>query len=128
MTFRAILDRLRADLATRYVRDTSMPLSQVAWRLGYKDPSAFIVAFKRWTGKTPSPCDGNTDPEPGGRDRREGYSLRGNCEPHEPLATLQPSKRDGSRSAEIQGVSAEASFCRSVLRKSSSGLPRQSPK
>ncbi len=54
VTFRAILDRLRADLATRYVRDTSMPLSQVAWRLGYKDPSAFIVAFKRWTGKTPS--------------------------------------------------------------------------
>ncbi|WP_342152771.1 AraC family transcriptional regulator [Methylorubrum sp. SB2] len=54
VTFRAILDRLRADLATRYVRDTSMPLSQIAWRLGYKDPSAFIVAFKRWTGKTPS--------------------------------------------------------------------------
>jgi AraC-like DNA-binding protein len=54
VTFRVVLDRLRADLATRYVRDTTMPLSQVAWRLGYKDPSAFIVAFKRWTGKTPS--------------------------------------------------------------------------
>lgn len=54
VTFRAILDRLRADLATRYVRDTTLPLSQIAWRLGYKDPSAFVVAFKRWTGKTPS--------------------------------------------------------------------------
>ncbi len=62
VTFRVVLDRLRADLGTRYVRDTTMPLSQVAWRLGYKDPSAFIVAFKRWTGKTPSALRRETRP------------------------------------------------------------------
>ncbi|WP_019904403.1 AraC family transcriptional regulator [Methylobacterium sp. 77] len=53
VSFRSILDQLRADLALRYVRDTTMPVSQIAWRLGYRDPSAFIVAFKRWTGRVP---------------------------------------------------------------------------
>ncbi|WP_298959338.1 AraC family transcriptional regulator [uncultured Methylobacterium sp.] len=54
ISFRSILEQIRADLALRYVRDTTMPISQIAWRLGYRDPSAFIVAFKRWTGKPPS--------------------------------------------------------------------------
>ncbi|MEH3145444.1 MAG: AraC family transcriptional regulator ligand-binding domain-containing protein [Methylobacterium frigidaeris] len=54
ISFRSILEQIRADLAVRYVRDTTMPISQIAWRLGYRDPSAFIVAFKRWTGRPPS--------------------------------------------------------------------------
>ncbi|MFO1060458.1 MAG: AraC family transcriptional regulator [Dongiaceae bacterium] len=52
-TFAAILDALRADLATRYLGDRTLPLADVAYLLGYSDVSAFSHAFKRWTGKSP---------------------------------------------------------------------------
>jgi AraC-like DNA-binding protein len=44
---------LRADLARRYLRDEDLPISEIAWLLGYQEVSAFTHAFKRWTGKTP---------------------------------------------------------------------------
>jgi AraC-like DNA-binding protein len=53
-TFGEVLDRLRFDLATHYLHERELPISEVAWLLGYKDSSAFYHAFKRWTGKTPS--------------------------------------------------------------------------
>jgi AraC-like DNA-binding protein len=31
-----------------------LPISQIAWLLGYQEVSAFTHAFKRWTGKPPS--------------------------------------------------------------------------
>jgi AraC-like DNA-binding protein len=52
-TFGEVVDRLRFDLATRYLREHDLPTSEVAWLLGYQEPSAFHHAFKRWTGKTP---------------------------------------------------------------------------
>ena len=53
-SFGSILDQLRADLAARYIRDSKLPIAEIAWRLGYKEPSAFTVAFKRWTGRPPT--------------------------------------------------------------------------
>jgi AraC-like DNA-binding protein len=53
-TFGEALDGLRSDLATRYLHEKELPISEVAWLLGYKEISAFDHAFKRWTGKTPS--------------------------------------------------------------------------
>ncbi len=53
-TFRALLDDTRAELARAYVGDAKMPLAEVAFMLGFSEPSAFHRAFKRWTGKTPS--------------------------------------------------------------------------
>jgi AraC-like DNA-binding protein len=52
-TFSELLERLRSDLANRYLAD-GMPISQVAWLLGYRDIGAFSHAFKRWTGRAPS--------------------------------------------------------------------------
>ena len=53
-SFRALLDETRALLAQGYVRDKRLPLSEVAFLLGFSEPSAFHRAFKRWTGTTPS--------------------------------------------------------------------------
>jgi len=52
-TFGEILDRLRNNLALRYLRDRRMTLQQVAWQLGYSEIGAFNHAFKRWTGTSP---------------------------------------------------------------------------
>ncbi len=53
-TFRDLLDDTRAQLARSYVRDRRMPLSEVAFMLGFSEPSAFHRAFKRWTRTTPA--------------------------------------------------------------------------
>ena len=53
LTFAEILSELRCDLAKRYLREQDLPISKIAWLLGYQDGSAFTHAFKRWTGRTP---------------------------------------------------------------------------
>jgi AraC-like DNA-binding protein len=53
LSFAAILADLRINLAKRQLRDGALPISEVAWLLGYKEVSAFSHAFKRWTGRTP---------------------------------------------------------------------------
>ncbi len=47
------LDHLRRDLAVRYLQE-NIQASQIAWRLGFHQPSAFSHACRRWTGKSPS--------------------------------------------------------------------------
>ena len=53
LTFSEVLNDLRHDLATQYLGDLGLSISQIAWLLGYQEVSAFTNAFKRWTGKTP---------------------------------------------------------------------------
>lgn len=52
-TFSGLLNGIRLDLATRYLGDEALSISQIAWLLGYHDIGAFSHAFKRWTGTTP---------------------------------------------------------------------------
>ncbi|HET7543675.1 MAG TPA: AraC family transcriptional regulator [Polyangiaceae bacterium] len=53
-TFDGLLDQLRHELALRYLADRKIAIAEVAFLLGYSEPSAFHRAFKRWTGTTPS--------------------------------------------------------------------------
>jgi AraC-like DNA-binding protein len=53
LTFSEIQTELKTDLAKRYLRDGDLPISQIAWLLGYREVSAFTHAFKRWTGTPP---------------------------------------------------------------------------
>ena len=53
LSFGEILDHLRYDLAVRYL-DEDMQTSQIAWLLGFHQPSSFSHACRRWTGKSPS--------------------------------------------------------------------------
>jgi AraC-like DNA-binding protein len=52
-SFAEILDELRAALAKRYLHDETLPVSEIAWLLGYREISSLTHAFKRWTGITP---------------------------------------------------------------------------
>ncbi len=52
LSFTQVLHELKLDLAERYLRD-DLPVSRIAWLLGYQEVSAFTHAFKRWTGKSP---------------------------------------------------------------------------
>ena len=53
VTFSALLENLRSDLASRYLVEGDMGVSEVAWLLGYREVGSFSHAFRRWTGKTP---------------------------------------------------------------------------
>jgi AraC-like DNA-binding protein len=53
LTFSAILDQYRAEMAKAYLGQDDLTMSEIAWLLGYQDVSAFTHAFKRWTGITP---------------------------------------------------------------------------
>src|SRR5262249_49157688 len=53
VSFAQILDELRHDLALRYLRDRNRGLSEIAFLLGYSEPSAFSHASGRWPRTTP---------------------------------------------------------------------------
>jgi AraC-like DNA-binding protein len=53
-SFDGILDRLRHQLALKYVTGSDLSLTEVAFLLGYANQPAFSLAFKRWTGRPPS--------------------------------------------------------------------------
>jgi len=52
LSFGEVLDQLRRDLAIRYLED-DLQASQIAWRLGFQQPSSFSHACRRWTGRSP---------------------------------------------------------------------------
>ena len=52
-TYRALLDQLRYELATRHLADDRISIAEVAFLLGFSELSSFYRAFKRWTGRTP---------------------------------------------------------------------------
>jgi AraC-like DNA-binding protein len=53
LTFAAVMNNLKRDLAKRHLADNALSISEIAWLLGYQDVSAFTHAFKRWTGTSP---------------------------------------------------------------------------
>ncbi len=48
-----LVDGVRRDLAVRYLVNERIAVGEVAYLLGYSDPTTFHRAFKRWTGRTP---------------------------------------------------------------------------
>lgn len=51
-TLRAIIDDLRRERADALL-DAGMSVKEIAFALGFSEPSAFSRAYKRWTGKAP---------------------------------------------------------------------------
>ena len=76
LTFSAVLEEQKIDLARHYLRDGDLPVSQIGWLLGYREISAFTHAFKRWTGQTPKQL--RTQPLPG--NHKEPSRYRGRAE------------------------------------------------
>lgn len=52
-SFQELKDQLRRDIAIYHLRRADLSLQQIAWQLGFSEPSAFHRAFKKWTGLTP---------------------------------------------------------------------------
>lgn len=53
LTFEGVISAVREDLAKLYVQQPELSVDEIAARLGYAQRSAFLRAFKRWTGTTP---------------------------------------------------------------------------
>lgn len=51
--YQDILDEVRRELAQRYLHERTISLSDISFRLGFADQSAFNRAFRRWRGMTP---------------------------------------------------------------------------
>jgi AraC-like DNA-binding protein len=51
-SFKLVREEVRRELAVRYL-DDDLAITEIAFLLGFSEPSAFFRAFKRWTGTTP---------------------------------------------------------------------------
>ena len=83
VTFIKVVQQLKATLARYYLEDETLPMSEIAWRLGFEEQSSFSHAYKRWTGKTPRELRGADYPD----------SVRAGIDQH-----LQPHTRPVPRS------------------------------
>ena len=52
-TYQQLLDAVRRDLAQRHLREPHLSTTDIAFLLGYSEPSVFVRSFKKWTGQTP---------------------------------------------------------------------------
>ncbi len=53
-SYQKILDDVRSEVAIRYLKDSQLPLEDIAHLLGFSESSSFYRAFKKWTDKAPS--------------------------------------------------------------------------
>lgn len=53
LTYEAIVDDLRRRLALHYLTGDKVSILDIAYMVGFSDPTAFSRAFKRWTGRSP---------------------------------------------------------------------------
>jgi AraC-like DNA-binding protein len=53
-SFEAVVDDVRRSLAERYLKEQRLGVQETAFLLGYSEVSAFVRAFVRWTGLSPS--------------------------------------------------------------------------
>ncbi len=54
LTFEQLLDGLRHRMAVQYMEGGKASVNEVAYLVGFSEPSSFTRAFKRWTGFAPS--------------------------------------------------------------------------
>lgn len=52
-SYQAIKDALRRDAAIEHLANSALSVAEIAHRLGFREPSAFHRAFKRWNGVQP---------------------------------------------------------------------------
>jgi AraC-like DNA-binding protein len=53
-SFRVLVDEARYDIARQLLRDAGLPVSDIAAALDYSECSAFVRAFRRWSGTSPT--------------------------------------------------------------------------
>lgn len=53
-TFKDVLLKCKIEKAKEFLQDTVMPVTEIAYEVGYNDPNYFTSSFKRMTGISPS--------------------------------------------------------------------------
>jgi len=53
VSYQDLLDESRREAAERYLSESPLSIAELAYLLGYSEPSAFHRAFKRWFGRSP---------------------------------------------------------------------------
>ena len=53
-SFKAVLLEIRSELASQYINDATLTLTEISYQLGFSEISSFSRAYKRWTGQSPS--------------------------------------------------------------------------
>jgi len=53
-SFKDLLAQTRRELGERYIQDSSLSLTEIAFMLGFSDSSSLSRAYKGWTGHSPS--------------------------------------------------------------------------
>lgn len=53
ITYQQLLDDIRKDLAVKHLREHNLSTTDIAYLLGFAEPSVFFRSFKKWTGQTP---------------------------------------------------------------------------
>lgn len=53
LSYQKIVNQELCKKAVHYLETTHLTIEQIGYRLGYGEPSSFVHAFKRWTGKVP---------------------------------------------------------------------------
>jgi AraC-like DNA-binding protein len=54
VTFQQLLEEIRKNLATKHLKEDKLSTTDIAYLLGYSEPSVFFRSFKKWTGNTPT--------------------------------------------------------------------------
>ena len=54
LTYRRVVDRIRYRKAVALLLETALPMTDIAFSLGYSDTAHFTRAFRRWAGRPPS--------------------------------------------------------------------------
>ncbi|AQA17963.1 AraC family transcriptional regulator [Halioglobus japonicus] len=52
-SYQTLLDQVRAEHATHYLRNSRLPMSTIAYMVGFNDSSNFRRAYAKWTGRAP---------------------------------------------------------------------------
>jgi AraC-like DNA-binding protein len=52
-TYQQLLDDVRKELAVSHLREPNLSTTDIAYLLGFAEPSVFFRSFKKWTGQTP---------------------------------------------------------------------------
>jgi AraC-like DNA-binding protein len=53
VSYQQLLDEVRRELAETHLRQPHLSTTDIAYLLGYSEPSVFFRSFKKWTGQTP---------------------------------------------------------------------------
>lgn len=53
VSFREVLQATRELLARHYLTNTQLTYAEVAFLIGFDEPTSFFRAFREWTGETP---------------------------------------------------------------------------